>query len=79
MRWNSDLRGTEVCKYLQECVDRLGSAIGTPLVMCIMCRQVLGHQSGTGTSSMHDHNRSSACLKSKMITGYGGRAEARLL
>ena len=27
-----------------------------------------------GTSSMHDHNRSSACLKLRKINGYDGRA-----
>ena len=74
IRWNSDLRGTEVWKYFQQCADRLGSAIGTPRVMCIMCRKVLAHPSGTGTSSMHDHNRSSACLKSRKINGYDGWA-----
>jgi len=57
IRWNSDLRGSEVWKYFQQYADRLGSAIGTPRVMCIMCRKVLAHPSGTGTSSMHDHNR----------------------
>jgi len=78
IRWNSDLRGTEVWKYFQQCADRLGSAIGTPRVMCIMCRKVLAHPSGTGTSSMHDHNRSSACLKSRKINGYDGRAGSPL-
>ena len=78
IRWNSDLRGTEVWKYFQQCADRLGSAIGTPRVMCIMCRKVLPHPSGTGTSSMHDYNRSSACLKSKKINGYDGRAGSPL-
>jgi len=63
-----------VWKYFQQCADRLGSAIGTPRVMCIMCRKVLAHLSGTGTSSMHDHNRSSACLKSRKINGYDRRA-----
>ena len=75
---NSDLRGTEVWKYFQQCADRLGSAIGTPRVMCIMSRKVLAHPSGTGTSSMHDHNRSSACLKSRKINGYDGRAGSPL-
>ena len=70
IRWNSDLRGTEMWKYFQQCVDRLGSAVGTPRVMCIMCRKVLAHRSGTGTSSIHDHNRSSACLKSGKINGF---------
>ena len=65
-------------KYFQQCADRLGSAIGTPRVMCIMCRKVLAHPSGTGTSSMHDHNRSSACLKSRKINGYDGRAGSPL-
>jgi len=74
IRWNPDLRGTEVWKYFQQCADRLGSPIGTPRVMCIMCRKVLAHPSGTRTSSMHDHNRSSACLKSRKINGYDGRA-----
>jgi len=58
-----------VWKYFPQCADRLGSAIGTSRVMCIMCRKVLAHPSGTGTSSMHDHNRSSACLKSRKING----------
>ena len=78
IRWNSDLRGTEVWKYFQQCADRLGSAIGTPRVMCIMCRKVLAHPSGTGTSSMHDHNRSSSCLKSRKINGYDGRGGSPL-
>jgi len=77
-RWNSDLRGTEVWKYFQQCADRLGSAIGTPRVMYIMCRKVLAHRSGTGTSSMHDHNRSSACLKSRMMNRYNGLAGSPL-
>jgi len=77
-RWNSDLRDTEVWKYFQQCADHLGSAIGTPQVMCIMCRKVLAYRSGTGTSSIHDHNRSSACLKSRNINRYDGRA-GRLL
>jgi len=42
--------------------------------MSIMCRKVLAHPSGMGTSSMHDHNKSSACLKSRKINGYDGRA-----
>jgi len=74
IRWNADLRGTQVWNYFQHCADRLGSAIGLPRVMCIMCRKVLAHPSGTGTSSMHDHYRSSACLKSTKINGYDGRA-----
>jgi len=78
IRCNSDLRGTEVWKYFQQCADRLGSAIGTPRVMCIMCSKVLAHPSGTGTGSMHDHNRSSACLKSRKINGYDGRARSPL-
>ena len=68
IRWNSDLRGTEVWKYFQQCADRLGSTIGTRRVMCIMYRKVLAHPSGTGTTLMHDHNRSSACLKLRKIT-----------
>jgi len=78
LRWNSDLRCTEVWKYFQQCADRLGSPIGTPRVMCIMCRKVLAHPSGTGNSSMHDHNRSSACLKSGKINGYDGPAGSPL-
>jgi len=78
LRWNSDLQGTEMWKYVQQCADRLGSAIGTPRVMCIMCRKVLAHPSGTGTSLMHDHNRSTACLKSRKINGYDGRAGSPL-
>jgi len=41
-------------------------------------QNVLAHPSGTGTSSIHDHNRSSACLKSRKINGYDGRAGSRL-
>jgi len=78
IRWNSDLRGTEVWKYFQQCADYLGSAIGTPRVMCIMCRKVLAHPSGTGTSSIHDDNRSSACLKSRKINGYDEQAGSPL-
>jgi len=74
IRWNPDLRGTEVWKYFPQCADRLGSPIGTPRVMCSMCRKILAHPSGRGTSSMHDHNRSSACLKSSKINRYDGRA-----
>jgi len=76
--WNSDLGGTEGWKYMQQCADRLGSAIGTPRVMCIMCRKVLAHPSGKGTSSMNDHNKSSACLKSRRIKVYDGRAGSPL-
>jgi len=68
--WNSDLRGAEMWKYFQQCADRLGRGIGTPRVMSIMCRKVLAHPSGTGTSSMHDHNRSSACQKSRKFHAY---------
>jgi len=78
IQWNLDLRGREVWKYFQQCAARLGSAIGTPRVMCIMCRKVLAHPSGTGTSSMHDHNRSSACRKLRKIIGYDGRAGSPL-
>jgi len=78
IRWNSDLRGTEVWKYFQQCAHRLGSAIGMPRVMCIMCRKVLAHPSGTGTSAMHDHNWSSACLKSRKINSYDGCAGSPL-
>jgi len=78
IRWNSDLRGTAVWKYFQQCANHLGSAIGTPRVMCIMCRKGLAHPSGTGTSSMHDHNRFSSCLKSRKINGYDGRAGSPL-
>jgi len=76
--WNSDLRGTEVWKYFQQCADRFGSAIGMPRVMCIMCRKLLAHPSGTGTSSMHDHNRSSTCPKSRKINRYEGLAGSPL-
>jgi len=78
IRWNSDLRGTEVWKYFQQFAESLGSAIGTRRVMCILCRKVLAAPSGTGTSSMHDHNRSSACLKSRKINGYDRRAGSPL-
>jgi len=66
-----------VWKYFQQCADSLGSAMGTPRVMCIMCRKVLAHPSDTGTSSMHDHNRFSASLQSRKINGYDRRAESR--
>jgi len=46
--------------------------------MCIMCREVLAHPSGTGTSLMQDHNRSAACLKSRKINGYDRRAGSQL-
>ena len=46
--------------------------------MCIMCRKVLAHSSSTGSSLMHDHNRSSACLKSRKINRYDGRAGSPL-
>ena len=46
--------------------------------MCIIGRKVLAHPSGMGTSSMHDHTRSSACLKSGKINGYDGRAGSPL-
>jgi len=75
---NSDLPGTEVWKYFQQCADHLDSAIGTPRVMSIICRKVLAHPSGTVTSSMHDHNRSSACQKSRNLNGYYGRAGSPL-
>jgi len=78
IRWNSDFLGPEVWKYFQQCSDTLGRAIGTRRVMCIMCRNVLAHPSGTGTSSMHDHNRSSSCLKSRKINGYDGLAGSPL-
>jgi len=77
-RGNMDLQGTEVWKDFQQCADHLGSTIGTPQAMCIMCRKVLAHPSGMGTSSMHDHNRSSACLKSRKINRYDGRAGSPL-
>jgi len=79
IRWNSDLRGTEVWKYFQQCADHLGSAIGTPQVMCIMCRKDLAHPSGMGTSAMHDHYRSSGCLKARKINGYDRRAGSALI
>ena len=65
-------------KYFQQCADCLGNAIGTPRVMCIMCRKDLAHPSGTGTGSMHDHNRSCACLKSRKLNRYDGRAGSPL-
>ena len=46
--WNSDLRATKVSNYFQQCADPWGSAIGTPRVMCIMCKKVLAHPSGPG-------------------------------
>jgi len=67
-----------VWKYFQQCADHLGSAIGMPRVMCIMCRKVLAHPSGTGTSSVHDHNRFSDCLKSRKINRYDGQAGSPL-
>jgi len=78
IRWNSDLRGTEVWKYFQQCADHLGSAIGTPRVMCIMYRKVLAHPSGMGPSWIPYHNRSSTSLKSRKIYGYDGRARSPL-
>jgi len=44
---NSDLRGTEGWKHFQQCAVRLGTAIGTPRVRCIMSRKVLAHPSCT--------------------------------
>jgi len=67
-----------VWKYFQQCAECLGSASGKLQVMCIMCRKVLPHPSGTGTTSMHDHNRSCACSKSRKINGYDGRAGSPL-
>jgi len=46
--------------------------------MCIMCRKVLTHPSGTGTGSMHDQNMFSPCLKSRKINEYDGWAASRL-
>jgi len=43
-----------------------------------MCRKVLAHPSSMGTSSMHDHDRSSACLKSRKIKEYDGWAGSLL-
>ena len=43
-----------------------------------MSRKVLAHTSGTGTSSMHDHNRSSDCLKSRNINRYDEGAGSML-
>jgi len=68
--WNSDFRGAEMWKYFPQCVDLWGRGIGAPRVMCIMCRKVLAHPSRTGTSSMYDHNTSSACQKSREFHGY---------
>ena len=65
-------------KAFQQCSNRLRSAISTPRVMCIMCRKVLAYPSGMGTGSMHDHNRFSACLKSRKINGYDGPAGSPL-
>jgi len=67
-----------VGKYFQQYANRLGSAIDRPRVMCILCRKVLARPSGTGTSLIHDHNRSSACLKSRKINGYDGGAGSLL-
>jgi len=67
-----------VWKYFQQCGDRLGSAIGTPRVLCIMGRKVVTHPSGTGTNSMHDNNRASASLKLRKINRYDGRAGSPL-
>jgi len=78
MRRNSDLQGTEVWTFFQQFADHLGSAIGMPRVMCIMCRKVLAHPSHSGTSSRHDHNWSSACLKSRMSNRYDGRTGSSL-
>ena len=67
---NSELQGTEVWKYFQQCAERSGSFIEMPLVMCIICRKVLAHPSGTGTRSMHDHKQSAACQKSRKFNGF---------
>jgi len=39
-----------------------------------MCKKGLAHASGTKTSSMHDDNRSSACVKLRTINRYDGLA-----
>jgi len=78
MRRNSDLQGTEVWTFFQQCADHLGSAIGMARVMCIMCRKVLAHPTHSGTSSMHDHNWSFACLKSRISNRYDGRTGSSL-
>ena len=70
IKWNSVLRGMEVWKYFQQCADRSGSFIGMPRVMCIICRRVLAHPIGRGTSSMHDNNQSVACQKSRKFNGF---------
>ena len=41
-----------------------------PRVMCIICRRVFAHPSGTGTSSMQDPNQSTACQKSRKFNGF---------
>ena len=76
--WNSDLRATKVSNYFQQCADPGGSAIRTPRVMCIMCKKVLAHPSGPGTSSMHHNNSSSASLQSRKVKRYDGRARSPL-
>ena len=73
IRWNSELRGTEIWKYFQQCADRTGNSIGTLRVMCIICSKVLAHPSGTGTSSMHDHSKSLACKKARRFNGFDTR------
>ena len=78
IRWNSDLPGTDVWKYFQHCSDRVGSAIGMPRVMCIMCRKDLAHPSGTGASLIHDNNKSTDCLKPRKINRYDGWARSPL-
>jgi len=52
--------------------------MGTPPVRCIICRKGLAYPSGTGTSLMHDHNKSSACLKPRKINGCDGRSGSPL-
>ena len=41
--------------------------------MCSICRKVLAHPSGTGTSSMHDHSKSLACMKARRFKRFNTR------
>ena len=66
-------RGVEIlstmCRLFRWCYWHAASNV---------CRKVLAHPSGTGSSSMQDYNRSAECLKSRKINRYDRGAGSTL-
>jgi hypothetical protein len=65
IRWDSTARGAEIWKFYRQCAVKSGKNLGHPNIECVLCGAILAHPATVGTTSMHDHNKSIGCKKTR--------------